>query len=209
MTDGLGPHPSQLSLIMNQRYPEKSFIIDNYSLGSRSVLMLSDLLSKPAVIDGKETEAAFDRQFDILVIESFGHNPLSQFPLEEGLQKQEEILDSVMQKIVAEHPETVIIFLATIAPSEKDYAKGTLDLPPELRIGYARERRAYIENFIAYAQDHGIPLVNVYAQSLNPDGSLKTQYVRSNDYIHPSQLGVDFIQDQLADFIITNNYLPY
>ncbi len=209
MTDALGPHPSQLSLRMNQRYPEKSFIIDNYSLGAQNVLNLPGLLSKPTVIDQKEEPPALERRFDILIIESFGHNPLSQFSWEEGLKKQEEVLDSLMIELSNRHPQSVVIFLSTIAPSEKDYAKGTLDLPPGLRVDYARERRAYIENFIAYAVRHGIPLVNVYAKSLRDDESLITRYVRQNDYIHPSQEGVDFIQDQLADFIIEQNYLPY
>lgn len=206
MTLNLGPHPFRFSNMMNAAY-DQSFIIDNYAQGSTSVLQLEELLHKAIDVDGLHMEAPMERDFDLLIIESFGHNPLSQFPLPEGLEKQTETLDQVMTEIVESHPQALVLFLATIGPDEKNYALNKVNLSPELRTNYARERKQYIENFIRYAQDHNIPLIDVYHKSLNPDGSLKRELV-SNDNIHPSQVGIEYIQEEVARFVIEKGFLP-
>lgn len=206
MTFALGPHPFRFSNLVNQAY-EQQFIIDNYSIGSLSILSLEDLITLEANIDGITEPPIVERDFDILIVESFGHNPLSQLSLDEGLKTQEEVLDSMMLRLIDSHPNSLVIFLATIAPDELNYARGVLDLSPELRLGFARERRAYIENFIGYAKSHNIPLINMYEKSFDEDGLVKTNLI-SSDNIHPSQEGIEFIQEEMAKFIIENGYLP-
>jgi lysophospholipase L1-like esterase len=102
----------------------------------------------------------------------------------------------------------VIIFLATLGPSPLRFGDGLLNLPPELKAGYVKERQAYIENHIAYANKHGIPLVNVYDETRDAQGNVDLTMLRADDHLHPSQKGVDYIQDRLADHIIDSGYLP-
>jgi len=208
MTDGMGPHPFILSQKLNEAYPDTGFVIDNYSKGSRNLEELEKLLTTDSVIDGKDEPAALERPVDILIIESFGQNPLSHLPLNEGLKKQEEILTTVMTKVVKEHPSTVVIFLATIGPDPVKFADGLLNLPAGLKEGYVRERQAYIENHIAYAKDHNIPLINLYEKSKTADGRVNLNYLRTSDYLHPSQEGVDWMQREIAQFILDNEYIP-
>lgn len=209
MTAALGPHPFRLSQLLNERYHQKAFAIDNYSQGSASILDLEKLLTEKTQLNGRQEKPALERDFDILIIESFGNNPLSHLPLEEGLRKQEETMDKIMVKLIATHPQAVIIALGTIAPSEQRYAQGVLDLPSDLRASYARERRRYIENFIEYAHRREIPVIDLYHQTLNPDGTAKHELINPDDNIHPSQTGVELIQRKIADFLFEQNLLPY
>lgn len=208
MTWALGPHPSRFSDLMNRAYGDETFAIDNYSVPSKSILSLEEILKTKSRINDLEVEPILTRELDMVIIESFGHNPLSQFPLEQGLAKQEEILDKVMLQLIDKSPQPVVVFLATLAPNPLRYARNTLDLSAEQRANFAAERRAYIENFIAYAKTHQIPLVNVFEKSFNKDGSFKQYLISPKDNIHPSQDGIEFIQQELVNFILESNYLP-
>lgn len=208
MTDALGPHPSRLSDRLNSAYPTAQFVIDNYSEGGQNVTALPKLLTTPKQFPSILEPAALERDFDILVIESFGQNPLSHLPIEEGLLLQEQVLTEMMTRLTRERPGAVIIFLATLGPSPTKFADGLLNLPAELKAGFVRERQAYIENHIAYAQEHGIPLINVYDETRDEQGNVDLTMLRADDHLHPSQKGVDYIQDQIADHIIDQGYLP-
>lgn len=206
MTLALGPHPYKLSLLLNEKY-NKKFAIDNYSVGSVSILSLEELLTEKTQINGLTEKPAMERDFDILIIESFGHNPLSQFPLQEGLKIQEEILDKTMVRLIEEHPRAVIIFLATFAPNEDNYALGAIDLSSESSRDFAVERKKYIENFISYAMQHNIPLLNMYEQSYNSDGTYRKELITQLDNIHPSQVGIELIQQKVFEYIVDNQFL--
>lgn len=207
MTEAMGPHPSLFSDLINAAYPTTRFVIDNYSVGGQNVTSLSQLLNTPKEFPNGMEKEALKRDFDILVIESFGHNPLSDFELTEGLSLQDRLLTKMMTTITRDHPQAVVIFLATIGPSDERYGDGLLNLTPELKAGYVRERKAYIENHIAYAQKHGIPLLNLYASGREADGTVKLSYLRESDHLHPSQEGIEWIQSELAKFVIENGFL--
>ncbi len=207
MTLALGPHPYRFSQRINAAYPESGFIIDNYAIGSQNILNLPKMLTEELSIDGKLEPAILDRDFDILVIESFANNPLSDLPRAEGLQKQEEVLTQTIEKLLQEKPNSAIILLATVAPSNQ-YGLGSLNLPPELRVNYAKERRDYLENFTRYAQEHNLPLVNAYEATRLPDGDVKPGFISSDGNIHPSQQGIEFMQDAIADLIINQEIIP-
>lgn len=206
MTLALGPHPSYFSKLINDEF-DKIFAIDNYSEGSKNILSLESLISEKTNINGLNEKPAIQRDFDIIIIESFGFNPLSHLPLEEGLATQEETLEKVVLKLIKTHPESIIIFLATIAPDPQNYGRGVVDLSDQSRMDWAKERNLYIENFINYANSHKIPLVNVYAKSFNEDGSFRRELINPDDNIHPSQQGIEFIQEEIFNFIVENKYL--
>lgn len=205
MTKALGPHPAHFSSLMNDEF-DKVFAIDNYSEGSVNITALPRLLKEKTDLNGTQENPALEREFDILVIESFAHNPLSHLDLEAGLQKQEDVLDEMMLEIIQTRPTALIIFLATLPPDSGNYARGVFDLSDKLRSEFVSERITYLENFIEYANAHNIPLVNVYEQSFLENGTLDSTLI-SEDNIHPSQKGIEFIQERIFEFIVANEYL--
>lgn len=207
MTESLGENFDTLRVDLKKYYPDKVFGLFNYGFGSTNILSIEDRLNNDTNYQGKNYPAILSRYFDIILIESSGNNPLSQFPIEEGLQKQTAALDHMVAEINDFHPHALIVFIATIAPSQTLYGKGAVTLSPAARNQWANERRAYIENHINYAKNHNIPLINVYAKSLDKNGLAITKYLDSNNYIHPSALGVSLISQTIADYLFQNKIL--
>lgn len=186
----------------------KVFGIFNYGFGSTNILSLQDVLENETSFMGQGFQAILKREFDLILIESFANNPLSQLPLEEGLKKQNEALDKAVRSINETHPNSVIAFVATIAPIRNRYAEGAVVLSPEKRREWADERIAYLKNHIKYANDHNIPLINIYEKSLTKEGDGNIDYINTKDFIHPSPTGIDFISKEIADWIFENKVLP-
>lgn len=207
MTEALGPNFDALRLILKDSYPHKDFGLFNYGFGSSNILSVDDRLSGDITYQGTTYEAILNRYFDVILIESFGNNPLSELSLDQGLAKQTSTLDDLVAKINYTHPESLIVFIATIAPSQALYGKGSRDLSVETRTKWANERRAYIENHINYAKSHNIPLINVYEKSLDKNGLTLTKYLDPGNYIHPSAEGVKLISQTIANFLFDNKVL--
>lgn len=212
MTWALGPHGGTFNGFINDLYKKDGIgiLIDNYAVGSTNVLSLNEnAMTKTTTFWDSTFEPLLSRDFDLILIESFGYNPLSSLGLEEGLKKQTQALNETMTTLVKTHPKSAIVFVATISPSKTDYArKILLNLSAADRALQVEERIAYIKNHIEYARAHNIPVINIFEKSLNEQGGGDLKYINPDDFIHPSFEGVDFIGHEIANFIYNNQILP-
>lgn len=205
MTEVLG-NSDELRAYLKKDYPGKTFEVLNYGFGSTNVLSVKDRLEKDT-FHGRVFRPVLDIDFDLILIESFGHNPLSQFPLDVGLKKQTEALEEIVNTIKTSNPKAKILFVATISPNKRRYAEGKVELSSEQKAQWTEERIAYIKNHIDFAKAHQIPLVNIYEKSLNSEGDGNLDYISTADFIHPSPSGVYFISEQIAKYIFENKIL--
>lgn len=212
MTEELGPHGGKLSELLNGLYQStpghQRIVIDNYAMGSTNILGLPDVIKQKVVSGNSVLDPLLSRQIDMILVESFGYNPLSQFGLQGGLIKQSQILDQLMKTLTKSHPQTAIIFVATIAPNKETYALEEKTGDMSGRIAEAEERMAYIKNHMDFAKVHNIPLIDIYDASLTPDGDGNLLYISPTDHIHPSFAGLDFIDQHIADFMYSSKILP-
>jgi len=213
MTAALGPHGGELSDYMNSLYkintqaPQR-IIIDNYAKSS-NILAVNNELTQKITINGNAFGPLLSEDFDLILVESYGYNPLSQFGIQGGLKQQNLALDVLMKTLITTHPHAAIVFVATIAPNIENYAKQTQpNESTEDRTKLVGERIAYIKNHIQYAISHNIPLINIYQKSLTENGDGNIIYINPTDDIHPSFVGVDFIGHAIGDFIYDNKILP-
>jgi hypothetical protein len=206
MTEALGANFDLLRQDLKKYYPKKVFGLFNYGFGSTNILSIESRLNHDTLYQGMNFPAILNRYFDIILIESSGNNPLSELSLDNGLQKQTETLDHMVAELADTHPNSLIVFVATVAPSSL-YGKGVVDLLPQERIKWANERRAYIENHISYAKRHNIPLINIYEKTLDKSGKTIDRYISPTNYIHPSNAGVKLISQTIADFLYKNKIL--
>ncbi len=200
MTESLGNF-DELQKYLKEYYPQKKFLLLNYGYGSTNILSARDRVEKETTHSGRIFQPINNIDFDYIFIESFGNNPLSGLPIEEGLQKQTETLDSLLESITLKHSKSKIVFIATIAPNNKWFGKNSLDISGEQRKRWAHERYLYIRNHIIYAKNHDIPVINIFEKSFDSQGQGKIVYLSNKDYIHPSPVGVHFISKQIAEFI--------
>ncbi len=202
MTAALGPYTDLFRKDIEDKYLDVGLIVRNESAPASNVASLQDRLLSKSTESGALYDAVLSKSFDIIVIESFGYNPLSYLGTTEGIDKANESLKTAMRILVRERPNSLIVFLATIAPSHTMYGVGEVKLTPAQRNEWATERDLYIENHIKFAKDHNIPLVDVYHLTKDRNGSGLLKYIEPQYHIHPSQLGVNLIEDQLANYFI-------
>lgn len=213
MTLALGPHGGSLNTKLNDKYgPQKQFVdIDNYARASTSILSFPDVWNTPT----KSFDVTFpplkSSDFDLILVESFGYNPLSQYQQgDDGLIHQNAALDALMATIINSHRDARVAFVATIAPNKERYASPVAPNDSVVnRTKEATERMRYILNHINYAHAHNIPVIDIFNKTLTPSGDGNLLYINPDDYIHPSATGVDFIGQTIANFIWDNNILPH
>jgi len=212
MTTALGPHGGGLSEYINLLYKstqgQQRIIIDNFAISS-NILAVNDELTQRKTISEYTFGPLLSEDFDLILVESYGYNPLSQFGIEGGLKQQNLALDALMKTLITTHPHAAIVFVATIAPNLENYAKKVQPgQSAEDRAKGVEERIAYIKNHIQYAISHNIPLINIFQKSLTENGDGNMIYINPTDDIHPSFEGVDFIGHEIGNFIHDNNILP-
>ncbi len=205
MTQLMG-NSDELREFLKKYYPGKTFEVLNYGFGSTNILSLPKRLTEKTFYT-REFRPITEIDFDLILIESFGHNPLSEYSLEEGLKKQTDTLSETLKILKRENPNAKIMFVATLAPSKKNYARNQVDLSDAQRAKWAEERIAYIKNHIQFAKANNIPVVNIFEKSLTEEGDVNLDYISKDDFIHPSPSGIVFISQQLADFIFENKIL--
>lgn len=208
MTEALGVNANQLRLDLIKLYPNNEFVNYNYGFGSTNILSLPARLSSGGTYLGKTYPPILTQGFDLIIIESFAYNPLSELGLEEGLQKHAEVLDASIKQLIKSHPESVIALMTPIAPNRATFAVGTVNLTPAQRQQWVTERLAYIQKHIDYAKEKNIPLINVYEKSLMKNGDGNPKYINQNDHIHPSKAGIELISQTIANFIFQNKIFP-
>ncbi len=211
MTAALGPHGGGMSEYMNDLYKSgknnQRIIIDNYAISS-NILAVDNQLDQRTRISEYIFGPLMSTDYDAILIESFGYNPLSQFGIEEGIKKQNETLDKLMEKLITKRPNAVVIFIATIAPNIANFGRSTqVTNTSEDRKKQAEERIAYLKNHIEYAIKHGMPLVNIYEKSLTANGDGNLKYINANDDIHPSFAGITFIGEEAGNYIYDTKIL--
>lgn len=207
ITASLGANANKLREDLIDYYPDSEFVNYNYGYGSTNIESLPQRLHEQTTYLGETNPPILKQGFELIIIESFAFNPLSEYPLEEGLQKQTEVLERSVRDILQEKPHVALAFMTPIAPSLSEFGKGTVDLSPEQRSYWATERIAYIDNHRKFAEDHGIPVIDVYEASLKEDGTVDLRYV-ADDFIHPSEEGIDLISQEIADYIYENEVFP-
>ncbi len=207
MVEWLGLNANVLRLNLKKYYPDSEFVTYNYGYSATNVLTLPDRLTM--VTKNRETQnnPVLDQDVELIIIESFGYNPLSEYSLEDGLKKQNEILEESVRLILAKRPKTALAFMTPIAIDPINFAKGSYDLSPDQRKQWVTERIAYIDNHRKFAKEKGIPVIDVYPISLMKSGLVNKTYV-SDDHIHPSQKGIGLMSKAIADYIFENKIFP-
>lgn len=207
MTETLG-NSDELKKFLSDQYRGKSFEVLNYGFGSTNILSVVDRITEETE-HGRKFRPIGDIDYDLVLLESFGENPLSEYPLDEGLKHQTQELDKIVSTLKEVNPRGKIVFVASISPNSVIFAKNQVDLSVEKRAEWVKERIAYIKNHIAYATNHKIPVINIFEKSLLENGDGNPDYISTDDYIHPSPTGVIFISREIADFIYKNNIFPH
>lgn len=193
MTAMLGE--DELEKNLKEYYTGKVIKVWNYGVGSTTIETVPERFTAGVIKGDATLHPILSRDPDLIILESLGNNPIN-LPLEEGLKKQTETLDKIIDIIASNRPQTAITFATTIAPSKAGHDEA-----------WIQTRIEYLENHITYAKSHNIPLINIFGKSKEGD-NVKNDYIDQNDFLHPSKAGISFINQEIADFLFSRRILP-
>lgn len=206
MTETLG-NSDEIKENLSDYYPGKSFEVLNYGFGATNILSVVDRITKETQ-HGRAFRPISEIDYDVILLESFGQNPLSQYPLEQGLKKQTEELAKIVKILKETNPKGKIVFVVTISPNKKIFAQNQVELSDETRSQWVGERISYMKNHEAFAKSNSIPVINIFEISLLENNDGNPDFISTQDYIHPSPTGIKFISRVIADFIYENKIFP-
>lgn len=193
MTNAFGPRGGIFSELLTKEFPDKNFEVFNYAQAGFNISQLPERLNEEIQADHDlrlRAVLAGDPVPDLIIIESFGYNPLSELGKVNGLRKQEEVLIEVMKTLTNRYPNTAIMFMATIAPDKKTFSESATGGDAYGRWAQAEERIEYITNHLDFAREHNIPVIDTYGPSLDSEGDGDIKYINPDDDIHPSAEGL-------------------
>lgn len=195
MVDFLNDFPHLRDLLGSLNADVKWEIL-NYGVGASNVSYGLYRVNSDYEYLGRHFQSAIDVNPDIVIVESFAYNhgEMPEAEYQRNLKRIFEELGKAGKKI---------IFLATIAPSKENYAKGAADWGDEYRAKEYEKTRRFMDLAIDVATQMNIPIVDAFHKSLDGDKGGNEKYIYDGDWIHPSPEGAQFIAELLAPAIIS------
>jgi hypothetical protein len=200
LVDTMGENLDFLDHALLTKYPNVKFKLYNYGIGSQNVEMGLARFHQPLVYKERNFPPIDQINADIIILGSFAYNPFSPYDKERHRQG----LISLVEE--AKKTGSRVYLMAEIAPLKSGFGAG----PNGVNWDEARaneQANNIVEQLlsaIGVASSQGVPLINVYSQSLLDGRFGRTIYVSDNDRIHPSAAG----QTLTANIIVQTIKLP-
>lgn len=206
MVDTLGPDLPDLRQQLSKFYPGVNFTLLNYGVGATNIEYGMSRITSGYNYLGKEYPALASQNPDVVVVESFGYNPL---PNEINLDRYWLDLAHVVDALKASVPGAKIVLAATIAPNARTFGDGAagLSFSPTDKQQRVNLIKSYLENAVSFARGEHLPLADAYHASLGSDGNGLESYINQGDHIHYSPAGRSLFSRKVAETIVNNNLL--
>lgn len=196
MVDTMGERLEYLEHSLKRKYPTAQFTLYNYGIGGQNVEEGLARFSSPFQFRDRTYPAIAQVHPDYLVVASFAYNPFNPY----DRNKHWLLLDRLVKE--AEKASSHVYVLAEIAPLIADFGKGPggVNWPdPTIHAHHIIEQ---LENAEGVAQSEHVGLIDAFAASqVNKDKAGNKTYVNTNDNIHPSVAGHEFIANLITDTI--------
>lgn len=205
MTDTLGKDLKQLKGLLQEAYPDYTFILLNFGQGGTDMESGLKRLTDSTTYLGESYLPLLSYKPDILVVESFAYNHWSgeKYDLDRQWLTIAKIIDTVREK----SQKTKIVLASSIAPNKHFFGDGVLNWPKHLKEESSLIIKAYLQNMINYATSEGYPLADAYHPSLGADGEGNMTFINSSDRLHPSSEGAYLYSLKIVEAIKNNGLI--
>lgn len=197
MVDTMGERLEYLEKSLKERFPQLQFELYNYGMGSQNAEEGFQRLKKPFTYQTRSYPSLPDLHPDILIIGSFAYNPF--FPYDRD--RHWLALTKIIEE--AEKISNNVYILAEIAPQKSSFGRGPNGVNWEADTSYEHATHIVeqLENAVGLSKTLRVPLINVFQQSqINSQKEGRKEYINSDDGIHPSVKGHEF----MANMIVSN-----
>lgn len=191
MVDTMETGLPYLEKYLKAYFPKIKFNLLNYGIGSENIITANKRIEENYNYKDRSYPVLSQLDADLIIIESFAYNPLGNE--DKDLKTHSLTINSMVDKLQTE--KTKIVFLAAICPIKKDFGKGPNGVNWDIDTAWthATKIQNFLENGIRTAKEIGLPIIDTYNPSKLPNGEGIKNYVSTNDGIHPSKAGHDFM----------------
>ena len=199
MVDTMGTGLPYLKSVLSQYYPQVQFNLLNYGIGAQNIESGLSRFGETHSYQDRNYPAITSSGANIIIIESFAYNPPAGG--EAGLDTQWQTLSQMVNKAAAAGAKVMI--LATIAPSRTQFGQGPggISWTRDEAWQQAELINKYLANAVRLSNTLKVPVVDAYHVSLLSDGEGNPVFINSNDHIHPSVAGHQFVAGLIAQKI--------
>ncbi len=207
MIETLGSGVPDLERKLSSYYPQSSFTILNYGVGSTNIDDGIKRLTTDFVKNSQKVPSLVSREPDLTIVESFAYN---HYPMDEMALTRHWLSMATIVDILKKHlPQASILFASTITPNAKTFGDGapSISYSDIEKHEHVVTIKAFLDNTVRFARSENIPLANAYNPSVMRDGNGNWTYISPVDHIHYSTKGRLFFVDTLFDTIVDNKLL--
>jgi lysophospholipase L1-like esterase len=185
MVDTMGELLEYMDHELKRKYPETTFGLFNYGIGSQNVEEGLERFDKPFSYQTRTYPPITQVKADVIIIGSFAYNPFSPYDRD----RHWLALTRLVQE--AQKTGTKVYMLAEIAPLRNGFGKGPqgVNWSDGASHTHAQHIVEQLENAVGLAQALHAPLINAYEASKEKNGSGTKKYINTSDGIHPSVEG--------------------
>lgn len=201
MVDTMGERLEYLEHALKKKYPNVNFTLYNFGQGAQNVEDGLARLHNRLDHQDRRYPSLDEIKPDVLIVGSFSYNPFSPHDPE----RYKSSLSRFINEAKTISGQTYV--LAEIAPLKVGFGKGPGGVNWDDNTSYQQATKIIeqMETAIAVSQSESLPLINAFNPSqAGGDKSGNPKYVNSNDGIHPSVLGHEFMADIIANSLRLN-----
>lgn len=205
MVDTMGERLEYLEKELKKKYPQTNFKLYNYGIGSETVEMGLNRLDKEFNYQDRHYPALSQVKPDILIVASFAYNPF--FPYDRN--KHWLLLASLIEKAKTISPQ--VYTLAEIAPVGSKFGQGPhgVNWSQDTALTHSNRIIEQLENIIGLSRNLNVTLIDAFYPSQNSNSAYgKKEYVNSDDGIHPSVTGHQFMAEKIVQIVLPGGIEP-
>jgi len=198
MVDTMGERLEYLEKSLKERFPQMRFELYNYGMGSQNAEEGFLRMNESFKYQDRNFPSLGDVHPDILIIGSFAYNPF--FPYDRD--RHWLALTRIIEE--AEKISSNVYVLAEIAPQKSSFGRGPNGVNWETDTSYEHATHIIeqLENAVGLSKTLRVPLINVFQKSQrNSQKEGRKEYINSDDGIHPSVKGHEFMANMIASTI--------
>lgn len=195
MVDTMGEVGEYLEHALKKMYPQTNFLIYNYGVGSQNARDGLDRFYKRLDYQSRHYPSIAEIKPDIIIMGSFAYNVFTPH----NRDRHWITLTQLVQE--AQKTEADVYMLAEIAPLRNKFGVGPHGVNWDTDTVYKHSGNIIeqLENVIGLSATLHVPLIDAFTPSKKEfDNEGKSEYVNTDDGIHPSVAGHEFMADLIA-----------
>lgn len=195
MVDTMGEVCEYLGSALKKLYPKTAFLCYNYGVGSQNARDGLMRFNNRLDYQSRHYPSIAEAHPDIIVMGSFAYNVFSPHD------RNEHWLDLTRLVQAAQKTGADVYMLAEIAPLRNTFGKGPHGVNWETSTVYKQSGNIIeqLENVIGLSATLNVPLIDAFTPSkVEGRDEGKKEYVNTDDGIHPSVKGHEFMAELIA-----------